>query len=682
MVQNAKIIKGACPHDCPDQCGWEVEVSNGRALAVRGASSHAFTAGTLCSKLKHFTRRVYSDKRILHPLKRTGRKGDAQFEAVSWETALDDIRDHVSELITQHGPETVLPYSFAGTIGLLQRYAGDLFFRHMGATAVEGDYCGNVAYVGVAQTNGAMVGVLPEDVAYSRYIILWGTNTVVTNLHMWSTIIRKAKATGAKIIVIDPVRTRTAQRADWYLQIRPDTDAALALGMMHAIVRDELHDSDYIARYTLGFEQLRERLAEYPPSRVATITGIAVHDIEALARAFATERPALIRLLVGMERHRRGSEAFRAIACLPALTGAWRDRGGGICHFTTDLFRESLNYEAIQLTDEVPAPTRHVHIAQLGKALMELSDPPVSALFVYNSNPLVSAPNQNLVKAGLQRTDLFTVVHEQFMTDTARYADYVLPATTQIEHYDLMPSWGQVYLTLNQPAIEPLGDAIANTELYRRLAAKMGYTDNYLYVEDPERIRQLLSSDHPYLDGISYETLARDGWARLNLADDWRPLARGEFKSPSGKCEFFSQSLADAGCDPLPTYIPSMDDDDQYPLTLISAKTVDHALNSQYINLQTGRKDQIPTIDITPIDCASRGISDGDTVSVYNARGEVRVKVCVSERTAPGVVSLAFNWWPNTTENGSSANALTADGLSTLGIGSDAFDTRVEVRAA
>jgi len=682
MDAKTTIVKGACPHDCPDQCGWEVVVQNGRAIEVIGDSSHPFTDGTLCTKLKRFAERVYSDKRVLYPMRRVGVKGAGEFERVTWDTALADIASRLKASIADHGPLSIMPYSFAGTIGLLQRHAGGVFFRHMGATGVEGDYCGNVAYAGVAQTNGALVGVLPEDVVHSRFIVLWGTNTVVTNLHMWSSVIRRAKQRGAKVVVIDPVKTRTAERADWYIQIEPGTDAALALGMMHVIVRDGLCDEDYIERYTLGFERLCERLEDYPPQRVAEITGVSSNDIEALARGFATGKPALLRLLVGMERYAEGAAAFRAIACIPSLTGAWRERGGGLCHFTVDLFHESLNADAIWRPDKVAPPPRSIHIAQLGKALTGDMDPPIHCLFVYNSNPVVSAPNQNLVLRGLQRDDLFTVVHEQFMTDTARYADYVLPATTQIEHFDLMPSWGQPYLVLNKPAIEPVGEAIANTELYRRLAREMGYDDDHLFTSDEQIIRGILDSDHPYLDGISYETLERDGWARLNLGDDWRPLARGEFKTSSGKCEFYSESLIEQGGDPLPGYIPRQEPDPngEFPLRLVSAKTAHHGLNSQYINLQRDRADRDAAIEINPSDAAVRNIVTGDAVTVFNDRGRVELHATVSDNTASGVVSMAFNWWPHNTANGSSANALTADGLSSIGIGSDAFDTFVEVQ--
>ncbi len=679
MAANISIVKGACPHDCPDQCGWNVTVEDGRATAVTGDPTHPFTAGTLCSKLKHFVARVYSPKRVLHPLKRTGPKGSGSFEQVSWDAALDDIAARTADAVARHGGASVMPYSFAGTIGIAQRYAGNLLFRRLGATALLGDYCGDVAYTGIAQTNGAQTAVLPEDLIHARYIVLWGTNTVVTNLHMWSGVVRKAQARGAKIVVIDPVRTRTAERADWHVQVKPGTDAALALGMMHVIVRENLHDTDYIERYTLGFDELSERIAEYPPERVAAITGIPAADIVTLAVEFARAKPAAIRMLIGPERQGNGAEMFRAIACLPALTGAWRELGGGLCQFTVDLFRASLNYNATVRADVLPEPPRSVHIAQLGRALTGALDPTIRCLFVSSANPAVAAPNQNLVREGLAREDLFTVVHEQFITDTARYADYVLPATTQVEHLDIMASWGSPYLELNLPAIAPQGEAVSNMELYRRLAARLGFDEAFLYESEEQRVREILTSDHPFLDGISYERLEREGWVRLNLPADWRPLASGDFKTPSGKCEFYSATLADAGIDPLPTYTAPPAAPAASPLRLIAAKTAHHTLNSQYANLQRPGRRLEPVVSINPVDAGNRGIADGEAVRVFNERGEVVLNAAVGAATAAGVVSIPFNWWPNAMANGSSANALTADDLSAIGMGSNAFDTYVDV---
>ena len=561
---------------------------------------------------------------------------------------------------------------------MLQRYAGDAFFARLGATGVHRDICGSVAGEGVADTVGTTDGMVPEDLIHSRLILIWGTNTVTTNLHLWSSVIREARAQGTKLIVVDPVETATARSADRHLQIRPGTDAALALGLMHVIIAESLFDQDYVAQFTWGFEALCDRVAEFTPQKVSDITGIAVDDITALARTYASTKPAAIRLSVGMERHTNGYSMVRAVACLPGLTGAWRDRGGGICQFMAATVRDALDLRAISPAPDWPEPDRFVHLAQLGRALTDHDmAPPIKCLFVFNSNPLVTAPNQNLTRKGLMREDLITVVHEQFMTDTARYADYLLPATTQLEHLELMPSWGTPYLAFNEIAIEPRGEAIANTELFRRLSEAMGYDDEVLLSSDEERIRQLLKSDHPYLGGVSFESLKETGWMRLNLPEPYQPLATGEFPTPSGKFEFYSEAAHTKGRDPLPSFEQSSPGTD-YPLNLIAAKTP-HFLNSEYVNLQSSER--LPQVNINPEDAGKRNIRDGDEVHVYNARGDLTLNAHVSTQTAPGVLAMAFGWWAGPTQN-QSPNALTPDGLSSIGIGSNAFDAMVEVKLA
>ncbi len=675
-------IKGACPHDCPDTCAWIVEVEDGRARKVVGDPAHPFTQGALCSKLKRYPERVYSADRVLYPLRRVGRKGAGEFERVSWDIALHGIVARLQSTLATHGPLAVLPYSFAGTIGLLQRYAGEPFFARLGATGLIRDICGTVAYSGVASTIGLVDGVMPEDLMHSRHIIIWGTNTVATNIHLWSSVIRHAREAGARVVAVDPIRTATARQADQHIQLRPGTDAALALGMMHVIVRDKLHDPAFIDAHTVGFDALCERLVEYPPARAAEITGVPADGIEALAHAYATTRPSVLRLGVGMERHANGGMMLRTIACLPGLINAWAERGGGICQFTASLFRGALNYNAVLPPKDLRAPARNVHMGQLGRALTSNAmTPPITWLMVYNSNPLVTAPHQNLVRAGLAREDLFTVVHEQFMTDTARYADFVLPATTQLEHLELMPSWAQPYLALNEPAIVPLGEAIPNTELFRRLARAMGFDEPYLLQSDEDMLHGLLNSNSKFLSGITYERLRRDGWAKLNLPDRWQPLAQGQFPTASGKLEFYSASLARRGLDPLPAHVAVTHGPQAatFPLTLMSAKHT-HFLNSEYVNLRhAGTVNHQPALLMNPADAAPRGIVDGAPVKIFNPQGTVSVSVTVSDETPVGTVFLPFNWWPNTTLNGASANALTPDGVSDLGLGSDAFDARVEV---
>jgi anaerobic selenocysteine-containing dehydrogenase len=684
------VTRGACPHDCPDACAWQVTVENGKAIRLVGDPDHPFTRGGLCAKVNHFLDRVYSPDRVLYPLRRTGPKGSGAFERVSWDAALDDITARLRAIVDRDGPTAILPYSYAGTQGLIQQHAmSNRFFARLGATRLERAVCGSAGGNGLEATFGSILGALPEDLVHSRLIILWGTNTIVTNLHLWP-FIAEAQRAGATVVVIDPLKTRTAAAANWHVRPMPGTDAALALGMMRVIVDQDLYDHQYVSAYTLGFEQLRERLSEYPLERVAALTGVAAEEIARLARAYATTRPAAIRTLIGMEHRAHGAMTYRTIACLPALVGSWRERGGGLVQFTAPLHFQALNTAAVAVPIPEDRSIREINMMHIGRALTstELS-PPINALFVYNSNPAAIAPNQNLVLQGLRREDLFTVVHEQFLTDTACHADYVLPATTQVEHWDLTWSWGQTYMALNQPAIAPLGEAVPNTELFRRLAARMGFAEPWLRQSDDSMIRAALNSDHPYLKGIDYDRLARDGWAPLTLPKDWRPFAEGNFPTPSGKCEFYAESLIARGQDPLPAFSPARESAvgdpilaARYPLSLITSKSAHHFLNSCYANLPRHLKgEREPRLDIHPHDAMPRGIVDGSLVRVYNDRGAVELRARVSDITRPGLVAMPSGWWASLSRNGSSANALTADGLSDLGGGGDFHDTLVQVSA-
>jgi anaerobic selenocysteine-containing dehydrogenase len=610
---------------------------------------------------------------------------------VTWEEALADIAARLKEIVASHGGQAVLPYSYMGTQGLIQGQSIDRrFFARLGATRLERAICASTGSSGAFATLGTNIGILPEDIAHSRFIVLWGTNTVVTNLHLWR-FIRQAKEAGATVVVIDPVRTRTAEAADWHVRPLPGTDAALALGMMQVIVAENLHDVDYLERYTVGFEQLRQRLAEYPPSRVAELTGLEEAEIVRLARAYAAGAPSLIRTLVGMEHRAHGGMAFRTISCLPALTGAWRHRGGGLLFLTAGLHFEALNAAAVEMPELEDPSIRSVNMVQLGRALTDPGlDPPIKALIVHSSNPAAIAPSQNLVLEGLRREDLFTVVHEHLLTDTARYADYVLPATTQVEHLDLVWSWGHDYLTLNLPAIDPVGEAIPNTELFRRLAAAMGFDDGYLADSDLDLVQLALASDHPNLAGITFERLLEDGWARLRLPEGWRPFAEGGFPTRSGRCEFFSEQLAREGMDPLPTFEPSPESAAgnptlaaRFPLSLITGKGALHFLNSSYGGLERHRKAEVePRLDLSPYDAAARGIADGEMVRVHNDRGSVLLRARVGDRVRPGVCSMPSGWWASLSPGGSSANALTRDGIADMGGGGDFQDTLVEVTQA
>ncbi|MGO8950547.1 MAG: molybdopterin-dependent oxidoreductase [Ktedonobacterales bacterium] len=682
------VIPGACPHDCPDRCAWVVTVQGDRAVNLVGDPSHPFTRGTLCAKVNHYLDRVYSPDRVLHPLRRTGAKGAGEFERVSWDDALDEITTRLQHIMTVDGPSAILPYSYAGTQGTIQRDGlSGRFFSRLGATRLERGVCGDTGSAGVEATMGSTVGMLPEDLALSRFIILWGTNTIVTNLHLWP-FIRQAQAAGAQVVVIDPLKTRTAAAADWHVRPMPGTDAALALGMMSVIVDEDRYDAAYVSAHTLGFDALKGRLAEYSPERAAALTGLEADEIVRLARAYATTRPAAIRMLIGMEHHATAEMSFRAISCLPALVGAWRERGGGLLHHTMALHVQALNGRALRMPELENRSTRTVNMVQLGRALTDPSlDPPIRALIVYNSNPATTAPNQNLVLQGLRREDLFTVVHEQFLTDTARYADYVLPSTTELEHWDLFTSWGHTYVTLNRPAIAPCGEAIPPTEFFRRLAARMGLHEPYLQESDEDLIKTALASEHPYLHGIDFERLLDTGWAPLNIPQGWLPYAAGQFPTPSGKCEFYSATLAARGLDPLPVYLPADESPagnpkhaPRYPLTLLTPKSALHFLNSSYANSPHHlRAERTPYLDIHPMDAAPRGIGEGDRVRVTNDRGTVELPARVNDRVRPGVVAMPSGWWASLSPGGSSANALTPDGLSMWGGGGDFHDALVAV---
>jgi anaerobic selenocysteine-containing dehydrogenase len=676
------VVKGACPHDCPDACAWEVTVENGVAVRLAGSRTHPVTRGVLCAKVNWYLDRVYSPERVLRPLRRAGPKGAGAFQPVSWDEALGEIAARLAAVVARDGGEAVLPYSFAGNQGLVQYGSMDRrFFARLGASRLARTICGSTAGAGVTATLGTSVGILPEDVVHSRFIVLWGTNTVVTNVHLWP-FVRRAREAGARLVVIDPLRTRTAAEADWHVRPLPGADAALALGMMHVIVAEGLHDADYLARYTVGFEPLRERLREYSPERAAALCGVEAGEIVRLARAYALTRPAVIRTLVGPEKHPGGGMLLRTLACLPALVGAWRDRGGGLLTWTLELHLRALDTDAVERPGLAAGRTRTINMVQLGRALTDPAlRPPVRALFVYNSNPAVTTPNQPLVRRGLAREDLFTVVHDLFVTDTARFADFVLPAASFVEAWDLVTSWGHQYLALNRPAIAPRGEAVSNSELFRRLARAMGFDEPWVRESDEELIRAALGRDHPWLQGVTFERLLAEGWAPLGLPADWRPFAAGGFPTPSGKCELYAERLAARGLDPLPGYEPPAGDGE--PLVLISSKAALHFLNSSYAHLPRHRgAEGEPVLDLHPADAAPRGIADGDRVRVFNRQGAVTLRVRVGDRVRPGVVAMPHGWGPAHTPTGATANALTGDGLADLGGGGDFYSTRVEVSRA
>jgi anaerobic selenocysteine-containing dehydrogenase len=680
--EGTKTVHGACYHDCPDTCSWTVTALDGKITDFRANAANPYTAGKLCNKMESFPSDItFHPERVLTPLKRVGKKGAADFIPISWDQAISEVAGKLQTIISEKGGEAVLPYNFAGTEGLIQgNYFSKRFFARIGASKLERTICGDAAVEGVMATNGQTTGVLPEDIVYSRYIILWGTNPVLSNQHLWHLVLQ-AKQDGAKVVVIDPFQSQSALAADWHVQPMPGTDTALALAMIHVILAENLQDQEYIDQYTLGIAELTAHVQQYSPPIVAKITGLEEEEIKRLAREYAKGTPSLIRVLVGLEHQANGSSAFRAIAMLPALIGAWRQRGGGLLHMTYELFGQAVNWERLSLYESIQKnETRSVNMVQIGRALTdEALHPAVHALLVYNANPAVIAPDQNLVRKGLEREDLLTVVLEHFITDTARYADYVFPATTQLEHWDLMDSWGQTYLNLNQPVIPPLGEAKSNSEFFRVLAKEMGFQEDYLYETDLAIIEKTLDSDHAFLKGITFKSLKKSGWAKLNLPEPWLPHVKGNFATSSGKCEFYNSSVDP----PIAAYQLvqySADEQAHYPLQLLTIKSTKNFLNSSHANVDhLQKKEGKPVLDIHRLDAEARGIKDGDEVKVHNQKGEVFITARIREKVRQGVVCLPQGFWPSKIKGGSSANALTNDRLTDVGGGAALQEARVEV---
>ena len=674
---STQIVRGACGHDCPDTCSWIVEVHNGTAGKLYGDPAHPFTRGTLCAKVNHYLERVHHPDRVLHPLKRVGPKGEGRFVRVGWDEALTDIASRWQAIVEESGAEAILPYSSAGVQGLIQQASLDMrLFGSMGCSGLDRNICGAVASAGLTSTIGTGAGIDPEEVVHSRYVVLWGTNTIVTNLHFWP-LVREARRRGAKIVVVDPVRTRTAEAADWHLPIKPASDAALALAMMHVIVRDGLVDHEYSLAVprsgtrrswsTCGNTLRRAWRPRWACRR--TISSDSRESTRRRSRpccgrssgpsTIATARCSSVRW-----------PAFRVLA------GAWRHRGGGLARSTHKLHFAVLDLDSVTKPEVHQPGVRVLNMRDLGKDLCGLQ-PPIRSLIVYGANPMVSMPNQSRIREGLLRDDLFTVVHELFVTDTALYADYVLPATSQIEHLDLSPAWGHLYLALNRPAIAPRGESVSNTELFRRLARALGRTEAYLFESDESMLRAALASGHPWLDWITYERLWEQGYARLNRPEDWRPFANGGFPTRSGKAELYSEPLREAGHDPLPSpgEIRS-----NAGLQLITGKQL-HFLNSGYSNQDRHRRRAGELfIEIHAADARTRGVANGEYVSVRNGSGEVRAVCRVSDRVRPGVAWMPFGGCTDAGGQRLSVNVLTPEEPTDWGGGSGLYDAFVEVR--
>jgi anaerobic selenocysteine-containing dehydrogenase len=665
-----------------------VEVEDGRAVTLGGDPDHRFTQGFLCAKVNHYLERVYSPQRILHPLRRVGKKGEGRFQRVTWDEALDTVAAAFRRVIAEHGPQAILPYSYAGNMGLLSYGSMDRrFFHALGASQLDRTICASAGAAGLKSVVGASMGFDPEALVHARYIVAWGANIVSSNVHLWP-FVEEARKRGAKLVVIDPYRSRTAEHADEHVAPLPGTDGALALAMMHVIFRDGLADEDYIARYTVGGDALRARAGEWAPQRAAEVTRVEAAVIERLAREYATTRPSAIRVNYGLNRHAGAGNAVRAITCLPALVGAWRHPGGGMLLSTSGTF--PVDGPALERPDLMPPGTRTLNMSQIGRILLDPGlQPPVKAVCVYNSNPVAVAPEQEAVRRGFAREDLFVVVHDLFATDTVDFADVVLPATTTLEHYDIHKAYGHLYLTLSRPAIAPLGEAKSNTELFRLLAARMGLDHPALRESDEQMASRALKWDHPRLAGSSFERLQREGSLRLSVPDPWAPFAQGGFPTASGKCELVAEPLAAMGLDPVPAYVPPREGPTSnperartYPLAFISPPA-HHFLNSTFSAQPTlARRESEPFLTIHPQDAGPRGIRDGEMVRTFNDRGAFLARARVSDAARPGVVVGLSIWWSKMCPGGRNANAVTSQELTDMGGGATFYDALVDVAAA
>lgn len=695
-------VYAACPHDCPDACGVLISVEgvNGseRATKIQGDPNHPVTRGFLCGKVAKYLDRVYSPGRVLYPMRRrkgvakgAGQRNVGDFERITWEQAFDEIYERFTTISREFGPEAILPYSYGGTLGVLNNASMDRrFFHLLGASQLDRTICATAGGEAMVSVLGRKLGPAPEDFRFSKYILAWGANIHGTNIHLWP-FIEEARREGAKLVVIDPYKTRTARCADWYLPIHPGTDVALALGMMNVIIQESLYDADYVARATHGFAELRERAREYPPERVAGWTGISADDIRKLAREYATTRPAAIRVNYGVQRSENGGSAVRAITMLPCITGAWRERGGGIQLSTSGAWQ--LNEAALHRPDlmqrsPLRRAARMVNMSELGKALTTLDKPPVKAVFVYNSNPAAVAPNHNDVIRGFRRPDLFTVVHEQFFTDTTDYADLLLPATTFFEHKELQTSYGHYHLQVSNQAIAPLGECRSNVGTFQGLAQRFGFDkqDPCFNQSVDEMIDAALNTPNPLVKGITRERMEREGHVEIEAGTKvFLPFADGKFLTPSGKAELYSEQLAGMRLDPVVVFVPPSESRHaeqarRFPLELLSRKA-DNFLNTTFCNIPAAQAmEDTGLLEMNSADASSRGIRDGDSVRVFNQRGSVTLTARVDGAVQPGVVAARLNW-AKLSGDGSSINVLTSERLTDIGRGATFYSTLVQVES-
>ena len=668
---DVETFHGGCPHDCPDTCSMVFTVKDKKLISVTGNPDHPMTQGGLCVKLKDYEQRHYHPDRLLYPMKRTGPKGTKQFERITWDEALDTITTKWKKIIAEDGPQAIMPNSYLGHQGLVHGLnGGDAFFNRMGATVTERTFCGEGSCTAWLMTVGPTAGVDPESFIHSKYIVIWACNSASTNLHHWA-IVKKAQAKGAKIVVIDSFASKTAKQSDWHIAPKPGTDGALAMAMMQVIIEENLQDQDYIDNYTEGFTELSERAKTRTPEWAEKITGIPAADIRKFAREYATSQPSAIRIGVALERNYGGSQAIRAVTCLPALTGAWRHVGGGALQFP--VWEHPYKFDVMCRPDLIPEGTQVVNNLQLGRVLLGEIDlkTPIKSMMVWNTNPLTQAPETDKIAKGLEREDLFTIVADHFITDTAAYADIVLPAAMGAEMEDMILSWGHLYLTYNEKCIEAPGEAISNMEIFRRLAKLMGYEEENFKWSDHECLENFVDWDAPTCEGIDLDYLREHGYARLKDFGDKDIRARhakGEFATETGKCHFMVEGAKNfvAGpfrqmyegfqpgedLDSLPDYVESRETPAtnpelaaKFPLNIISPKS--HGfLNSCYANdtrKQKGQGEQ--SILLNKLDAETRNIKDGSVIKVFNDRGSFKGVAKISEDVNTGIVVATLGYW-------------------------------------
>ncbi|NRD76748.1 molybdopterin-dependent oxidoreductase [Bacillus sp. BRMEA1] len=691
--QQNGIFRSVCSLDCPDQCGLLLHKKDGKIVKVEGDPNHPVTQGNICNKVRNMAERIYDGKRLKTPLKRIGQKGEGKFTPISWEEAISTITTRWKEMIQTDGPESILPYSFYGNMGRIAAEGIDRrFWNHLGASQLDRAICSSAGSVGYKYTMGGSFGIDPEDTIHSKLIIFWGINAASTNMHQVVLAQKARKQNGAKIVVIDVQKNQTARLADWFIPIYPGTDSALALGLMHILFAENMVDDDFLQKYTVGYTELREHIASYDPVKVAEITGVPVEDIYKLARMYGTTSPAYIRIGNGPQHHDNGGMFVRTVSCMPAITGQWLVKGGGAIKGNSGYL--AFNSESLQRPDLLKNKhTRVINMNQLGDALMDLN-PPVKSLYVYGSNPAVVAPSSNKVRNGLAREDLFMVVHDLFLTETAKYADLVLPATSSFENTDFYTSYWHHYIQLQQPVIEPFAEAKSNVEVFRLLAAGMGFTDSVFAETEAEMIASALDHpQNPYLEGICYENLVEKTYMKAQT----KPLFSGALPTPSGKIELYSERMKQDGYPPLPTYIPLADDGD-FRFSFVPGPT-HHFLNSTFSNNSKHISlEKEPRLFMHQLDAESLGIKDGDLVRVWNLRGECMIKAAVGEQVLPGVV-VTQGLWADAAESTyagapvSSAgradtyvqsakyliNQLTPDRIADMGGGAVFFSGRVNV---